>query len=106
MKIKATSLLRFARLLEIDGVECWEMPEVPVIDPDPTDLEHQVDMSDRLDRISSRYYGTPDFMRIIAVANGIDLYPSGLIPGARLRIPAPNRVAEIMRSASRKKEGR
>ena len=82
------------------------MPEIPTIDPDPTDSTHRVDQTDRLDRISSTHYGTPDFSRLIAVANGIDLFPSGLVPGAILRIPAPNRVAEIMRMASRRKEGR
>lgn len=106
MKIKSTSLLRFARLLDIEGVECWEMPEVPTIDPDPTDSTHRVDQFDRLDRISKNHYGTSDFARLIAVANGIDFFPSGLVPGAILRIPSPNRVAEIMRAASRRKEGR
>lgn len=106
VRIKATSMLRFARLVTLDGVECWEMPELPVIEPDPTDVVHEVSLTDRMDRISQRYYGSPDFVRIIALANGIDLYPNGLCPGAKLRIPSPARVEDILKLAGAKKEGR
>ena len=106
IRIKATSMLRFARLVNLDGVECWEMPELPSIEPDPTDVIHEVSLTDRMDRISVRYYGSPDFMRVIAVANGIDLYPNGLCPGAKLRIPSPARVEEILQTAGQKRQGR
>jgi nucleoid-associated protein YgaU len=103
--IRDTSLLKFARLFQIDEVECWELPEYPTILPADDDITYTVLSGDRIDRIAKRFYDSYDLWRIIALANGMTLLPSELYEGAELRIPSRRRVfSEILRSASRAQE--
>lgn len=95
-----TSRLNFARLVEIDGVECWELPEYPRIDPAPDDLRYTVDRNDRIDRLSVVFYSTPDLWWILALANGFELVPNDLNKGDVIRVPSGRRVfTEILRRA-------
>lgn len=107
VKIRDTSRLKFARLITLDGVEHWESPEYPEIREAPDDIRYTVDLNDRIDRLSSRFYGTPDLWWIIALANELRLLPNDLSEGATLRIPSGRRVfTEILRRPSRGREGR
>jgi hypothetical protein len=107
VKIRDTSRLRFARLITIDGVEHWESPEYPVIDPAPDDIIYTVDANDRIDLVSTRFYSSPELWWIIAIANNMVLLPNDLKANAQIRIPSGRRVfSQILRKPSRGVEGR
>ena len=106
-KIKSTSRLRFARLITIDDVEHWELPEYPVIAPAASDGTYTVDRGDRIDRLANHYYQDPTLWWVIALANGMELLPNDLKPGVEIRIPSQQRVfVEILRRPSGGIEGR
>lgn len=107
VRVRDTSRLRFARLITIDGIEHWEMPEYPEIRQASDDIVYTVDRSDRIDRIATRFYSSPDLWWIIALANDLRLLPNDLKEGAKLRIPSGRRVfTEILRKPTRGREGR
>jgi len=107
IRIRETSRLRFANLSIIEGVESWDLPIYPVVEPAQDDLIHIVELSDRIDRIANRYYQAPDLWWVIALANDYKLLPVSLKEGHRIRIPSGRRVfTEILRRAGQGKEGK
>lgn len=55
-----------------------------------TTIQHIVSDGERLDTLAARYYGDVEHWWVIALANRI-LFPLGLQPGTRLKIPADPR---------------
>lgn len=107
VRIRDTSRLKNARLITIDGIEHWEYPEYPQINVAPDDIKYKVDKNDRIDRVATRFYGSPDLWWIIALANGFELLPNDLNEGDTIRIPSGRRVfSEILRKPTRGKVGR
>lgn len=107
VRIRNTSRLRFARLLTLDGVEHWELPEYPKVEPAADDLRYTVDRNDRIDRLADSFYGSPDLWWILALANGMELLPVDLNQGAIITVPSQRRVfSEILRRPSGGVEGR
>jgi len=99
--------LRFARLVEIEGVETWELPEYPEIAEATDDIIHRVDRSDRIDNLAERFLGSKDLWWVIALANEFRLLPDDLNASKEIRIPSARRVySEILRHQSRGLEGR
>jgi hypothetical protein len=86
------SRLRFAPLLTADGVEFWDLLDLPAIPEQSDDLAHAVIGTDRIDLLAQKYYGSPVLWWVIAVANDLELLPSDLYTGQLLRIPAPRYV--------------
>lgn len=107
VRIRNASRLKFARLITLDDVEHWELPEYPEIDPAPSDGRYTVDRGDRIDRLANHYYNDPALWWIIALANGMELLPNDLKPGEEIIIPSQRRVfTEILRRPSGGIEGR
>lgn len=107
VRVRNTSRLRFAKLLDIDGVEFWELPLYPTINAAPDDKRHTVDQNDRLDKLAGRFYGSLDLWWVLALANNMALVPSDLNPNDTIRIPSQRRVfTEILRRPSKGVEGR
>jgi len=107
VKVRGTSRLNFSRLLVIDGVEHWEMTELPKIEAAQDDEIYQVQQEDRIDLIANRKYGTPELQWIIALANDLALLPNDLKPFSTIRLPSNNRVFnKILRQAAKRKEDR
>lgn len=105
--IRGTSRLKFSRLLDIDGVESWELPEYPVIESAPDDRRYRVERGDRIDRLASRFYQSTELWWVIAVANNMVLLPNDLKPGTSIVIPSHRRVfTDILRRPGRGAEGR
>jgi len=92
VRIRNSSRLTHAHLLSMYSVEFWEIPEYPNIDPREDDLIHQVDATDRMDRIAVKYYRDPGLWWVIALANNKRNLPRDLEVGESLRIPAPTYV--------------
>jgi hypothetical protein len=107
VRLRETSRLRFARLLELGGVECWELPEYPSIEPQPDDILYTVARLDRIDLLAHRFYNSSELWWIIAIANNLRLLPNDLRENMQLRIPTARRVyTEILKGATRGEEGR
>jgi hypothetical protein len=107
VKVRETSRLRFARLYDIEGVECWGMPEYPTIDPSPDDISYTVARLDRIDLLAYRFYDSAELWWVIALANDLWLLPNDLKENMKIRIPSPSRVyTVILKGANRGEEGR
>lgn len=107
VRIKNTSRLRFTRLLDIDGVEHWELPEYPTIEAANDDKRYVVDRNDRIDRLAVQFYNSPDLWWVLALRNGLELLPNDLNTRATIFVPSQRRVfSEILRRPNRGVEGR
>ena len=87
--VDKNSWLTLAPLLDYDGFTFWDTPNFPDIEPQDKDVF--VDVTDlyvgRLDLLAFDQYGDVNLWWAIALANKIDLIPSGVVLGMRLRIP-------------------
>lgn len=107
IRLRDTSRLRFSKLFDIEGVECWELWEPPTIDPQPDDILYTVARMDRIDLLAHRFYNSAELWWVIALANDFRLLPTDMKENMQLRIPSPTRVFnKILKSASRGKESR
>lgn len=96
VNLNAFSRLRFGELLMLDGIECWDildLPDIPLNDDDET---HTVVTGDRLDKIAYDRYGNPVGWWVIAKANNLELVPTAVYPGQKLRIPSPTYVTQVL----------
>ena len=92
--IVQNSRLRFAEFLSVDGVEFFDVLNLPTIPVLPDDIVHVVSEGERLDLIAVKYYGDPVLWWVIAIVNDIEIPPFGVEPAARLRIPSPTFVTQ------------
>lgn len=53
------------------------------------DLEYTLQETDRLDKLSQYYYGTPFLWWVIAAKNNLDLPDIQIVPGRKIIIPDP-----------------
>lgn len=83
----------------------FDLVSLPEIVAQPDDLSHAVSADDRMGTLANRYYGDPRLLYVLAKANGIRLWPFGLLPGAALRIPSPRYISQVwlpqLRAAAR-----
>ena len=65
--------------------------------PDPTDQIFVVSkpFENRLDKISTEVYGTPQLWWVIAIVNDIIDIDTGIVIGVRLKIPLQSRLASL-----------
>jgi hypothetical protein len=118
VKIRKNSWLNFSDLLGFNGVEgtsgavdetiqdytFWETPEFPDVVPQDGDLF--IDITDqnlgRLDLVAFDMYGDADLWWVIALANNIELIPTDMIIGTKLRIPARGFVDSLLAKGGQK----
>lgn len=107
MKRSQESKLIFARLFVEDGMQFWGMPDFPVIEQADDDRLHDVVDGDRIDQLAGRYLGKRSLGWVIALANGIEIYPNGINPNTTIRIPSVSRVRDkILPMAQKMRDGR
>lgn len=96
VKVALHSRLRFADLVIIEGVEHWDILDLPDIPEQNDDLNYQVKGGavERMDRLAVRFYGDARLWWVIAAANNIELVPADLNEGDILRIPSPRFVMQ------------
>ena len=98
------SRLRLGEFTSSDGVEFWDVLDLPTIPVQTDDLQYTVLSSDRIDRIAYKFYGDPVLWWVVALANDLELLPTALYGGQLLRIPAPRYVLqELFQKGKRKK---
>jgi hypothetical protein len=96
VSVNKHSRLRFTQILTIDGVEFWDMLDLPVIPIQPDDIQYQVQTQDRIDSLAFKFYGDPVLWWVIAYVNKLELVPNDLNVGAELRIPSPSYVQNVL----------
>lgn len=85
----------FGELLTDEGVEFFDLLQLPPLDVQVDDLQHAVRPHERLDGIATTYYQNPSLQWVLAHANDLDLWPTGLYPGQVLRVPSPRYVLQV-----------
>ena len=70
-------------------------PKIPLRDDDIYIFSRE---SDKLEHISYRFYGTPEYWWVIARANNISNGTIFLEPGKQLRIPQSTSITKILNS--------
>lgn len=101
VSVRKRSRLRFADLVTVDGFEFWNMLEPPTLLSQLDDLHYQVQMGDRIDLLSFKFYGDPILWWVIAVANDLEILPTDLNVGDTLLIPSPRYVLQVIFQASK-----
>jgi nucleoid-associated protein YgaU len=94
--IRKNSFLRFGQTLLVDGIEFWEVVDLPTIPVQPDDIQYTVQAVDRLDTLAYRFYKNPILKWVIMAANDLEIEPSDLNEGQLLRIPAPRYVLQVL----------
>jgi nucleoid-associated protein YgaU len=105
VKVKQFSRLRFGDLVLLDGIEFWDLLDLPEITPQPDDLTHTITGFDRIDLLAHRFYKDSKLWWVIAVANDMEVLPTAFNVGDTIRIPAPRFVTQVLfkdASASRR----
>jgi len=96
VRVQRGSRLRFGEIVEVDGVEFWDVLDIPEIPPQRDDLIHTVVGPDRIDLLAHRYYQDSRLWWVIAVANEMEELPTALNVGDSIRIPAPRYVSQVL----------
>lgn len=96
-EINTGSYLNFADLLAAEGFEFWETPDFPEIIPQDNDTYIEVDSNyfGRLDLLAFDQYGDVDLWWVIALANNLDIVPTQMKIGQKLRIPNKNYIQTL-----------
>ena len=90
------SRLLFAELLkDSEGRQFFDRLSFPPLEPQTDDAEITVAVGDRLDSLAQRIYGDAKLQWVLALANGIDLWPTQLNPNLTLRVPSARYVLQV-----------
>lgn len=92
--VSQNSRLRFGEVGILDGVEFWDLLDLPDLPEQVDDISYQVQGGDRIDRLANRFYGDSVLWWVIAAANGFEIIPTALNDGAFIRIPSPRFVLQ------------
>jgi len=92
INIKEKSRLRFAELLDVDGVVFWDTVVLPDLPVQSDDIQYRVRDTDRIDLLAQRFYGDPVLWWVIAAANEFEIIPTDFNSAEVIRIPAPRFV--------------
>jgi hypothetical protein len=98
VNITQSSILRFAELLLADGIEFWDLVENIEFPQSQEDINYQIQLNDRIDRVAFNFYGDSDLWWVIASANQMEVLPTDFKDGLIIRIPAPSIVRDSLRS--------
>ena len=89
VNITTSSRLNFDNLLTADGIEFWDVVDLPEFTPRKSDIQYQVKDGDRADILAYLFYQDQGLWWVIAWANGMELIPSALTGGMKIVIPDP-----------------
>lgn len=92
--IRSRGRLKFGVLELIDGVEFFDLLDLPTVPEQPDDISYSVISPDRIDLIAKKFYGEEALWWVIAVANNIEKIPQDLQVGDIIRIPSPRFISQ------------
>jgi hypothetical protein len=96
IRVQQGSRLRFGEVVIVDGVEFWDVLDIPEIPEQRDDLVHEVQDFDRIDLLANTHYKDSRKWWVIAVANGMEELPTDLNSGDKIRIPSPRYVDQVL----------
>lgn len=96
VQLQRGSRLRFGQTVTLQGVQFWEVLDLPDILAQRDDLVHRVVGPDRIDMLAHRYYQDARLWWVIAVANDMEEIPTELNVGDDIRIPSPRYVLQVL----------
>ena len=96
VRIAPHSRLRFGELYIINGVEHWDILDLPTLVEQSDDITYQVrrGVIERIDKLAVRFYGDAKLWWVIAAANGLEIIPTDLNEGDILIIPSPRYILQ------------
>lgn len=105
VQIDRNAYLLFSKLVNVDGVEFWTLPDYPEIFPQDDDIFIVIGKGElgqfvsneeaiRMDLLSERIYDTTHLWWIIALRNNFEVMPSSLKLGETIIVPSPRYVFE------------
>jgi len=94
--VPTNSRLRFGELHILEGIEFWNILDLPDIPEQEDDITYMVVSSDRIDKLAYDFYGDPALWWVIAVANDMELLPTELNAGTQIRIPSQTYVFQSL----------
>ena len=101
IRLNQNSRLRFADLVDVDGITFFDYLYPPRIEPQSDDIIRIVQAGDRIDSIAYEMYRDTALWWVIALANDLEILPTQLNVGMELRIPAPRYVrGQVIPSAA------
>jgi hypothetical protein len=90
------SRLRFGELVKADGVEFWDVLDLPTIPEQRDDFIYTVKGPDRIDTLANQFYNDSRLWWVIAVANDMEDVMAAFNVGVQLRIPSPRYVTQLL----------
>jgi len=90
------SRLKFANLVKVSGIEFWDIPDLPDMEPQKDDLLYQVDEFDRFETLAYKFYGDHRLWWVIARRNKMLDVPTNLQTGQVIVIPSRDFVMSRM----------
>ena len=96
VKITKNSRLNFADFVEVNGVQFWDLPVLPRMNPDKDDFLYSVEggAGKRIDSVSREFLDDPRDWYVIAHINDMRLLPGDMKNGDIIRIPTKKRFIE------------
>jgi hypothetical protein len=103
VEIDPASYLLYSKLVNVDGIAFWELPEFPQLLSQSDDLFVTIgqagygslnngEESIRTDLLSNRIYGTPQLWWILALRNNVEVVPSQFKQNDTIIAPSPRYV--------------
>lgn len=96
VRVTQKSRLLFGDLIIVDGVEFYDLLELPTVSEQADDTTYEWKGGDRIDLLARRFYGDPVLWWVIALANDIELVPVDVAEGTLLRIPSSRYVTQVL----------
>lgn len=105
VELNSASYLLFSQLVNVDGIQFWDLPEFPDIFPQDDDIYVTIGESSfgrinsndeelRIDLLSYRIYKTPHLWWIIARRNNFEVVPNAFKLNQTIVVPSPRYVFE------------
>jgi hypothetical protein len=96
VKVPRFSRLRFGELVSVDGVEFWDVLDLPEIPEQPDDVTYMILGTDRIDLLAYKIYRDPRLWWVIAVANNMEDVPTEFNEGTVIRLPSPRYILQVL----------
>lgn len=105
-RIEQTSLspesrVQFSYVQTKDSFEWFSEPVYPEIEQADDDVFVEVTHDTTLDMLALKHLGSVERWWVIAVLNGLELIPSDMYVGQKLRVPAKRRIDVFLRETKR-----
>ena len=101
INLREGSRARFSVLYFKGDWEWFGPPDYPDFPESIDDEWIEVKRTTRLDMVAQEYYDDPAKWWVIAMANDLELVPSDMYVGQKLRIPPKGTVESILKKARR-----